>query len=186
LFLATWLGAATLFAGSGLFGRMPPYFIPILIWTQVLMIAVVLWRSAGARGAVALVPVWVMVAFHGVRAPIGAAFLVFEARGLLAPEFAWSAGIGDLLVGVLAVPVAIAVRRQPAEWRGRIRVWNWFGLLDILLVFMTAQRILLFGEGPSALRAFFLFPVQLVPLYVVPLVLLTHALIHLRLKKPRV
>jgi hypothetical protein len=183
MFLAVWFGAAAVFAAAGWLERLPPYFIPIVIWSQVLLVAAVLWRSTAARSAVARVPVSAMVAFHVLRAPIGAAFLIVEAMGLLTPKFALPAGIGDLAVGVLAMPVVFLAQRRLVESRRLIRFWNWFGLCDILIVFVTAQRILLFGEGPSAMRAFFIFPAQLIPLYVVPLVLLTHGLIHLGLRE---
>jgi hypothetical protein len=183
--LAGWFCLALSLAAIGLLERLPVFVIPAFIWTPVLLIALFSWRFPALRRALDAVPLPALVGFHVIRAVIGGAFLIYAAYGLLTPRFALPAGYGDIAVGLLAIPTAVyAARRANASSRRLVFVWNLFGLLDILLTIVSAQRILLFGEGPAALRSFFIFPNQLIPLFVVPLVLLTHGLVALR-TRPR-
>jgi hypothetical protein len=103
--------------------------------------------------------------------------------GRLTADFAVPAGYGDMIVGVTALAAAIAAYKNPGSSRRAVALWNLFGFLDILLVFVTAQRILLFGAGPSAMQSFYELPNQLIPLFVVPLVLITHALVFVRTRR---
>ena len=183
--LGGWFCVALSLAALGLLERLPVLVIPAFIWTPVLLIALASWRFPALRRALDAVPLALLVGFHAIRAVIGGAFLIYAAYGLLTPRFALPAGYGDIAVGLLAIPIAVrAARRADAGPQRLVFAWNLCGLLDILLTIVSAQRILLFGEGPPALRAFFVFPNPLIPLFVVPLVLLTHGLIALR-TRPR-
>ena len=182
--LGVWLATALILAAIGFLDQLPVTAIPLCIWTPVLLLALAIWRSPSLRRAVNAVPLHALVGFHSVRAVVGAAFLFYEAHGLLTPAFALPAGIGDVAVGLSSLPIAwLAARRGAEAARRAVFAWNLCGLIDILLVFVTAQRILLFGEGPTAMRAFFLFPNPTIPLFLVPMVLLTHALIALRTRR---
>ena len=55
----------------------------------------------------------------------------------------------------------------------------------MLLVFVTAQRLLLFGDDPDALVELTRFPLLVVPMFVVPLVLITHFTIFAQLWRAR-
>jgi hypothetical protein len=185
LTLGVWLCGALIAAAYGLLARLPVTAIPLFVWTPVLVCVLLLRISSQVRAAVAAVPLYALVIFHSLRALAGAAFLVYEARGLLTSAFALPAAYGDLAVGLLSIPVALAARRSPSAARRAVAAWNLFGLLDIVLVFIMAQRILLFGAGPDAMRAFFLFPMPVIPLFLVPLVFLSHGLIFVRTRRPR-
>ncbi len=175
--LGVWFTGALAAAALGLLPALPVAAIPFFIWTPVVAIAVALRLSPRVRATVDAVPTSWLLLFHAIRAPIGLAFLLLEARGLLSADFALPAGYGDIAVGLLALPATWAARR---DQRALVFAWNLLGALDISFVFVTAQRILLFGEGPSAMRAFFVFPGPITPLFIVPLVLLTHGLIFQR------
>ena len=47
--------------------------------------------------------------------------------------FAWPAGLGDVLVGVLAPVVAIAYARGPGENEDLVSAWNFFGIVDLIV-----------------------------------------------------
>jgi hypothetical protein len=55
--------------------------------------------------------------------------------------------------------------------------WNWIGLLDIVSVVLSAQRIFLLRGEPEKLQGLIDFPGPLLPLFIVPLVLATHLLV---------
>ena len=59
--------------------------------------------------------------------------------------------------------------------------WNLVGLLDMLMVFVTAQRLILFGDDPDALVQLAKFPLLMVPTFIVPIVLITHLVVFAHL-----
>jgi hypothetical protein len=108
---------------------------------------------------------------------LGFVFLVQLARGLAPAVFAIPAGLGDVLTGVFALPVAMAVaREQPGAERSAV-LWNVFGILD----FVVAMTIgVLSTEGPLQMLAFehpnrLTYPLVLIPTFAVPLSLILHA-----------
>ena len=91
--------------------------------------------------------------------------------------FAWPAGLGDVLAGVLAPVVAIAYRRGPRENADLVTAWNLFGLADLVV----AVTMGFLCSPPFQLLAFDLpnelisrFPLVLVPVFIVPLSVLLH------------
>jgi hypothetical protein len=125
-----------------------------------------------------------LVLFHLVRVVAGVGFLVLHQRGQLTGDFALVAGWGDIAVGLTA---PLAVLALPADTLARRRVvglWSVLGLLDILAVIGNAQRLLFFSGTPDALAPLTRFPFSLLPLFIVPLVLITHFTVMARLWSP--
>ena len=104
-----------------------------------------------------------------------------EASGRLPAEFALKAGIGDIVIGLTAILAAMYVRPLSAIRIRGVLIWNILGLADILMVFVVAQRIILFGADPSALAELTRFPALVVPIFVVPMVIITHFVIFAHL-----
>lgn len=179
-----WLLAAVVFAGTVDLTAVPRPAIPIIVWGSVLLFFSFYWRGGALRNWVSQLDLRWLIGFHIVRLPIGVAFLIFGSRGELAPEFANLAGYGDILAGGLAGVVLLACPPLTATRRRVLFAWNVIGLLDILLVFATAQRVLWFGSGFDGLLAFTYFPVPIIPVFVVPIVLIAHFLVFARLAKP--
>ena len=98
---------------------------------------------------------------------LGVIFLILYGTGKLPGAFAWPAGFGDVLVGVLAPVVAVAYARAPHKNADLVSAWNLFGLAD-LVVAVTAG----FLTSPSPFQLFaFDLPSELVsqfPLVLVP------------------
>ena len=61
---------------------------------------------------------------------LGVIFLILYAGDRLPGLFAWPAGLGDILVGLLAPFVAMAYARRPEENARTVAAWNIFGLAD--------------------------------------------------------
>lgn len=84
----------------------------------------------------------------------------FLAGGALPALFALCAGIGDVLTGIAAPFVAMAVaRNRPGAQAWAVR-WNWFGILD--LVVATATAVLSHSTNVGR------FPIVIVPLFLGP------------------
>jgi hypothetical protein len=109
---------------------------------------------------------------------LGLIFIILLLQGRMPGAFAWPAGVNDVLVGLFAPVVALAyARRWPnaARW---VRVWNWFGLADLILALTTGfltspspfQKLAF--DSPNVLIS--AFPLVLVPVFLVPLSILLH------------
>ena len=173
----TWAGA---FLGSST--RIPTVqfalLAPILLGWWFL-------RSQPGRQLLAVVPPQWLIGIQVFRA-LGAVFLTLLAARRLPGAFAWPAGVGDVLVGLLAPLVAIRFARRPAATVALAVAWNVLGLIDLVeavaMGFITSpspMQLLAFDAPNELITA---FPLALVPVYLVPLSVILHlaSLVQLR------
>jgi hypothetical protein len=113
---------------------------------------------------------------------IGVYFLVLHTRGELPRELAVPAGIGDIVVATMVLPVVFAPL-VPALRLRAITVWNVVGFLDLLMVIGTITRINL--TDPARLRPFTELPLSLLPTFLVPILLASHIVIFVRTARER-
>jgi len=108
----------------------------------------------------------------------GLVFLTLLAKGLLPGAFAWPAGIGDIIVGLLAPVAGIAYMRSARGSAGLLWAWNLLGMADLIVAVTTG-----FPTSPSQLQLLSLdrpnqlisaFPLVLIPVFLVPLSVLLH------------
>jgi hypothetical protein len=104
-----------------------------------------------------------LIALQTYRA-LGVVFLVLLALNALPALFAVPAGVGDVLIGITALPVARSLR---AGRTGLAVVWNLLGLLDMVVAVATGA-----ASGTTALGV---LPLVVVPTFIVPLSVLLHA-----------
>jgi hypothetical protein len=186
LVFASWLLLAVVASGAGFISPdLPRPFLPLMIWTPVIAFVTAFRISQGFRQWVLAWDLRWPILYHFCRVAFGAWFLVLHARGTLDPTFALVAGPGDVVAGLGAL---VAARFVPLRTRRDTRIvglWNALGLVDILVVFVTAQRIVFFGAGPHALAPLTAFPLSLVPSLVVPLILITHFVVFAQLFQRR-
>ncbi len=180
--LAVWIAAAFAFSLSGMITRLPVFAVPAMIWGTTLGMLAVVWRSPGIRRYLSRADLRPAVLYHAIRAPIGVVFFWLGSRGELHPAFVSIAGWGDIVAGVGAVIAFWMLSTRARSARTTLLAWNVIALLDILIVFVTAQRIILFGGGFDAMIGLTRFPLSTIPLLIVPLVLLTHLWIFVRLR----
>ena len=171
--LALVLASADAYRGTA--DRIPTIQYGILV--PVLIGGLLIWRSPRVARIIDAVPQHWLIGVQLYRT-LGVIFLILYATGKLPGLFAWPAGLGDVLAGVLAPVVAIAYRRGPRENADLVIAWNLFGLAD-LVVAVTAG--MLSSPSPFQLFAFDLpneliseFPLVLVPVFLVPVSVLLH------------
>lgn len=182
--LLTWFGLSSWLGASGQVLLLPPLAFPTMVWGTFGVWFALYWSAPAVRAALVRVPLVAPIVFHAVvRTGYGIGILVEGARGRLPASFANVAGPGDIAVGVLALG-ALAIALRPGDRTRRLLLaWNAFGLLDMLVVVVTAQRLILFGEGPAAFQGMAHFPYAWLPTFVVPLVLATHLWLFARLRR---
>jgi hypothetical protein len=73
----------------------------------------------------------VLMSVHSVRV-IGISFVIGVSLGILSPIFGYTAGIGDILIGVTALPMAYFFRRGHRLAANVSIVWNILGSIDLV------------------------------------------------------
>ena len=117
------------------------------------------------------------IAVHTWRI-LGVAFLWGVSQGILDPAFGISAGVGDILVGVTAIPFAYFLRRGFGWSKYALVVWNVLGIADLVMA-VSLGLITSPGFGISTMST---FPWILVPTLGVPLALVLHGITLYRLR----
>jgi hypothetical protein len=126
------------------------------------------------------IPQHLLLAFQSYRL-VGAIFLPLLALGILPAYFALPAGAGDIVAGFAALGAAYLYARSRAEARGAAVGANLIGMLDFIVALGAGSGILaaplqaVFGAAPAATTGLLsVFPLGLIPLFVVPLGLIVH------------
>jgi hypothetical protein len=190
LVLIAWFGAAVALAWLGFFEGTRDHVptIELGILPPILVGAIALARSATLRRILAAIPQASVVGVQVYRI-IGAVFLMLLAIGQLPAAFAVPAGTGDVLVGLLAPLVALAIARS---WKGAsvvVLAWNVCGLLDLVTAlgmgFLTSPSPaqILSLDAPNLLVS--AFPLVMIPVFTVPLSILLHVVSLMKLWNAR-
>jgi hypothetical protein len=186
---AAWLAiivavAAFGWLAPGVLGLVPANLLP---FTGLLVMLFGGWLLIPQfRGALLAVPLPVLVGLNAVRLG-GLFFLLLYADGRLSAPFAPSAGLGDMITGAFALPLAAMLAFGLNVRRTWLSLWNAFGafylvvaiFLGVLSAPGTAFRV--FTEGPGTL-AMTTVPWVFVPAMLVPIFLLVHFTIATRLR----
>jgi hypothetical protein len=179
MLLVGWFFAALLPSWSG-FYRTAPFGIPTIQYGLLIPIIVgvaLFWRWGAFRRAIEAVPQeWIVgVQFYRV---LGLIFLALYAGHRLPAVFARPAGVGDVIVGLLAPAVAIAYAHKLRNSGALVRVWNLLGLGDLIVAVAAG-----FLSSPSRFQMFAFsapneligaFPLVMIPVFLVPLAVLLH------------
>jgi hypothetical protein len=177
--LIGWFGVAIALGSLGVYGvasdRAPTIQYGLLI--PILIGGLLIWRSSIVARVLDAVPQQWLIGVQFYRA-LGIIFLILYGTGKLPGLFAWPAGLGDVLVGVLALVVAIAYARGPHENRDMVAAWNIFGIVDLIVAVAAGLT-----TSPSPLQLFAFdrpnelisaFPLVLIPTFLVPISVLLH------------
>jgi hypothetical protein len=177
--LVTWSIAAFVPVRLG-FYQGTPTGIPAVPFGLLIPIAggvVLFWRWPLLKRIVGAVPQEWIVSVQVYRV-LGFIFLALYAGGRLPGEFAWPAGAGDVLVGLLAPLAGIAYARGSSGSANFVRAWNLLGLADLVVAVTTGFlsspsqfQALAFGRTNELIGA---FPLAMVPVFLVPLSVLLH------------
>jgi hypothetical protein len=183
---ALWVGIATGAAAYGLTARSHPFpFIGIFLLIPLVGGAIAA-MSARFRTAFAAVPLaWlVFLNFGRIFAIL---FLELEIARRLAGPFPFYAGWGDIITGVVAIPLALVLRtKSPAGGFGWfVILWNLFGIADLInAIFLgvtssvgSPLQIFNYPPGSAAMQH---LPFSLVPTVLVPFYILIHVAIFAR------
>jgi hypothetical protein len=176
--MLVWLALACAAGVSGRVAALTPPQPQLVIVALSVLLLVSGWVLPGLRTWLRQVNLRGFVAFHVTRF-VGIVFLLMSARGELSSEWALPAGWGDIAVAAGALLIAVTLR-EPESRPDLVRLWNLIGLIDIVVVVLTAARIGM--RDPHALAPLLRFPMSLVPTFIVPVVFASHCWMALRLQ----
>ena len=118
-----------------------------------------------------------LIAFQTYRIG-GIAFLWGMTQGILNPAFAIPAGIGDILIGITAIPFALFLWKGYNWSKYAVVVWSVLGIADLVNA-VTLGVITNTNFRTSTMAT---FPWILVPTVAVPLALALHGISLYRLR----
>ncbi|OQW58975.1 MAG: hypothetical protein A4S14_19325 [Proteobacteria bacterium SG_bin9] len=173
LVVAAWAALITTLAYRSSFvppADKPQFAIIAAILLPPLLLFVLMRLSAAFReNILALDPVWIC-AMQGWRV-VGSGFLFVHGFGYLPGSFAYQAGWGDVLVGVLAPFAVMRLARDPQFITARAYwLFNALGVADLILAPVAATFIRRGLSGPEAAQ-------QVTPLAEMPLVFIVTFLV---------
>lgn len=179
-------GIAIVAAASGVMDRTQGGPLVLLaLFAAPLITAAVLWNRPRTRSAMFSLSMPMLIGLNVIRA-LGFMFLLLAGAGRLAGPFPYSAGWGDIITGVAALPLAFAVTRGTAS-NLTIAAWNTFGLLDLVVAVTlgvisgngSPVQIIHAGVGSLAITH---LPWSLIPTVLVPYFIVMHAIIFAQLR----
>ncbi len=187
-----WVGLATGLGAAGLLTFSPEHPVPlvgVLFAVPLLVVGVLALRSQSVRGALLAVPLPVLIGLNSLRV-LGVMFLLLAASGRLSGPFPYFAGIGDIVTGALAIPLALGIARTGSVPASTVRRWNLFGTLDLFVAVSlgiasangSPVQLIHAGVGSEAMQH---LPFSLVPTVLVPFFLITHGVVAARLAATR-
>jgi hypothetical protein len=108
---------------------------------------------------------------------LGVVFILGVSQGILHPAFGIPAGVGDMLIGLTAIPFAYFLRKGFSWSKYALVVWSVLGVAD--LINAVGLGLLTSEIGRSTMTT---FPWILVPTVEVPLALALHGITLYRLR----
>ena len=112
---------------------------------------------------------------------------MLAAAGRLGGPFPQSAGWGDIITGIFAIPLASAAAGGSPNRRRLIGAWNVFGMLDLIVAVTLGTvsangsplQIIHAGAGSDAVYS---LPCSLIPTVLVPFFLIVHGIVFAQLR----
>jgi hypothetical protein len=188
LIVIAWGALALVLGMRGVFATQPDKPPLALLFSVILppiLFAVAYSSSAKVRAVSLGLDLRLLTAMQGWRV-IGAMFLVLMSFGLLPGTFAWPAGIGDIIVGLYAPFVVVAVARRAPAWRRHVVLLNVLGLLDFVgaigggVLSGRSPIGILRGEVTADLMQ--QLPLSMIPTFAVPFWIVLHMISLMRVR----
>lgn len=183
-----WIGLAIALATTGIYSATatPVPVVGVMVALPLIVIGGAALLSARVRGTLLALPVPLLLGLNALRILPGAFILLLASQGKLSGPFPQSAGWGDIIVGVIAIPLILAAARNFAGSRLALLGWNILGTLDLLeavalgVLSAPGSPLQIFG-GAVGSTAMWSLPWSNIPTLLVPFYFITHGIIFARL-----
>jgi hypothetical protein len=187
-----WVGLASGLGAAGKLAFSPDIPVPligVLFALPLLTVGGLALRSPKVRTALMSIPLPLLIGLNSLRV-FGVLFLLLAADGRLSGPFPYFAGLGDMITGAIALPLALSIARSGRVPSGAVWGWNLFGTLDLVVAIAlgitsaagSPLQLIHAGVGSEAMQY---LPYCLVPTVLVPFYLMTHAIVAAQLAAMR-
>jgi hypothetical protein len=184
-----WYGLIMMLAKHDVFRASPTAkspALPLAVFGSVFLLLWLVLRSDSMAKIVDATPLSWLVGAQFYRV-LGVIFLVLWGAGQLPWQFALPAGIGDFLVGLFAIRVALAATKGSTVSSNAAYAWNVLGILDLVVALGTG---FLTSPGPFQLLAInhpnllvSRYPLVMIPAFMVPLSFILHGISLWKLRR---
>jgi hypothetical protein len=186
-----WIGLAIALATTGIYAATttPVPVVGVMAGLPVIAVGGAALLFARVREALLALPVSLLVGLNTLRI-VGGFMVLLALQGRLSGPFPQSAGWGDVIVGLTAIPLTVAAARNLSANRGAVLAWNIFGTLDLVTAVLLGvasapgSPIQIFG-GTIGSAAMWSLPWSNIPTLLVPFYLITHGIIFAHLGRTK-
>ena len=184
-----WIGIAAAAGSAGTIAISKPFPVVGLFVAVPLVAAAIAAAWPRARAAMLSIPMPLMIGLNAGRI-WAVLFLLLGVEGRLAGPFPHLAGWGDIITGVLALPVAWLAKDAGTRHFNTIAAWNLFGAADLILALtlgvtsVEGSPLQIFMAPPGS-AAMLQLPWSFTPTVLVPFWLILHAIIWAQLRHLR-
>jgi hypothetical protein len=182
-FYILYLTYVSVFSLKGIFttNTLPPR---IFVWATLpltIILFIIVGNTRVFKRLLRSVSLESLIAMHIFRF-LGVFFIMLYGYHLLPAGFAFSAGTGDIITALLALPVANMVAKKKPGFIKAVYAWNMLGILDIvvLLTIAVITAIKSVTGGPGELEMT-LFPFVWFPAFAPATILFLHTAIFRKL-----
>jgi hypothetical protein len=187
-----WIGLAIALASTGIYASTatPVPMVGVMLVLPLIAIGAAAWLSAAVREALLALPVSLLIGLNSLRILPGGFLVLLAVQGRLSGPFPQDAGWGDIVVGVTALPLMIAVARSFSKNRVALLAWNILGTLDLVAAIALGvtsapgSPLQIFG-GSIGSTAIGSLPWSNIPTLLVPFYLITHGIIFAQLARAK-
>jgi hypothetical protein len=187
-----WTGLAAALAAADYFANTAAPFplIGVFVGFPLVAAGVAAILSPAARAALLAIPTQTLVGLNIARI-LGGFFLLLALADRLGGPFPQSAGWGDVITGLFAIPVMRLAAEVSTAANRKVALWNVFGTLDLIaavtLGVISANgsplQLIHAGAGSAAVQ---LLPWSLIPTVLVPFYLISHGIVFAQLRARRI
>ena len=187
-----WTGLAAALAAAGYFANTAAPFplIGVFVGFPLVAAGIAAILSPAARTALLAIPTQTLVGLNIARI-LGEFFLLLALADRLGGPFPQSAGWGDVITGLFAIPVMGLAAQVSTAANRKVALWNVFGTLDLIaavtLGVISANgsplQLIHAGAGSAAVQ---LLPWALIPTVLVPFYLISHGIVFAQLRARRI
>jgi hypothetical protein len=185
-----WIGLAIALGTTGIYAATatPVPVVGVMVALPLVAIGAAASLFGGVRETLLALPVTLLLGLNALRILPGAFILLLASQGKLSGPFPQSAGWGDIIVGVVAIPLMLVAARNAIGSRRALLAWNILGTFDLaeavaLGVLSAPGSPLQIYGGAVGSSAMWSLPWSSIPTLLVPFYFITHGIIFARLLK---
>ena len=183
-----WIGLAIALGTTGIYAATatPVPVVGVMVALPLVAIGAAASLFGGVRETLLALPVTLLLGLNALRILPGAFILLLASQGKLSGPFPQSAGWGDIIVGVVAIPLMLVAARNSVGSRRALLAWNILGTFDLaeavaLGVLSAPGSPLQIYGGAVGSSAMWSLPWSSIPTLLVPFYFITHGIIFARL-----